>query len=129
MAHPNEELLRNGYAAFEKGDLDTLRGLFADDIVWHSPGKGPLSGDYRGIEDVFGLFGKVLELSGGTFRNEIHDILADDEHGVALVTATGERKGKTLNDKQAHVFHVRDGKVTEFWLQTFDLYTNDEFWS
>ena len=52
MAHPNEELLRNGYAAFEKGDLDTLRGLFADDIVWHSPGKGPLACDYRGIDGM-----------------------------------------------------------------------------
>lgn len=129
MAHPNEELLRNGYAAFEKGDLDTLRGLFADDIVWHSPGRSPLAGDYRGIDEVFGLFGKIFELSGGTFRNELHDILADDEHGVALVSATGERNGKTLNDKQAHVFHIRDGKATEFWLQPGDLYANDEFWS
>jgi len=129
MSHPNEELLRNGYAAFEKGDLDTLRGLFTDDIVWHSPGRSPLAGDYRGIDEVFGLFGKVFELSGGTFRNEIHDILADDEHAVALVSATGERNGKTLNDKQAHVFHVRDGKVTEFWLQPGDLYANDDFWS
>ena len=129
MAHANEELLRNGYAAFEKGDLDTLRGLFTDDIVWHSPGRSPLAGDYRGIDEVFGLFGNVFELSGGTFRNEIHDILADDEHAVALVTATGERGGKTLNDKQAHVFHVRDDKVTEFWLQPGDLYANDEFWS
>jgi ketosteroid isomerase-like protein len=129
MSHANEELLRNGYAAFEKGDLDTLRGMFSDDIVWHSPGRSELAGDYRGIDEVFGLFGKVFELSGGTLRNEIHDVLADDEHGVALLIATGERNGKTLNDKQAHVFHIRDGKVTEFWLHASDLYANDEFWS
>ena len=129
MAHPNEQLLRDGYAAFEKGDLDTLRGLFADDIVWHTPGRSPVSGDARGLDQVFGLFGKVLELSGGTLRNELHDVLANDEHAVALVRARGERNGKTLNDTQAHVFHVRDGRVTEFWLHTSDLYANDEFWS
>ena len=129
MTHPNEELLRNGYAAFEKGDLDTLRGMFSADIVWHSPGRGPLAGDYRGIDQVFGLFGRVVELSGGTFRNDIHDVLADDEHAVALVTAHGQREGKTLEDNQAHVFHVTDGIVTEVWLQPGDLYANDEFWS
>lgn len=25
MAHPNENLVREGFAAFQKGDLDTLR--------------------------------------------------------------------------------------------------------
>jgi uncharacterized protein len=129
MTHPNEELLRNGYAAFEKGDLDTLRDLFSDGIIWHSPGKGPLAGDYAGIDKVFGLFGKVGELSGGTLRNEMHDVLANDEHAVALLTAHAERDGKTLDDKQAHVFHIRDGKVTEVWLHAGDLYANDEFWS
>jgi uncharacterized protein len=129
MAHPNETLLRNGYEAFEKGDLDTLRGLFTDDIVWHSPGKGLLAGEYRGIDQVFGLFGKVMELSGGTYRSDIHDVLANDEHAVALITARGEREGKTLDSLQSHVFHVTDGKVTEVWLEALDLYANDEFWS
>lgn len=129
MTHPNETLLRNGYEAFEKGDLDTLRGLFTDDIVWHSPGKGPLAGDYRGIDQVFGLFAKVVELSGGTYRNDLHDVLANDEHAVALVTARGERAGKTLDSLQSHVFHLTDGKVTEVWLEAGDLYANDEFWS
>jgi hypothetical protein len=129
MTHPNETLLRNGYEAFEKGDLDTLRGIFAEDIVWHSPGKGPLAGEYRGIDQVFGLFAKVAELSGGTLRNDLHDVLANDEHAVALVTVRGERAGVTLADLQSHVFHVSDGKVTEVWLVAEDLYANDAFWS
>jgi uncharacterized protein len=129
MTHRNEQLLRDGYAAFEKGDLDALRGLFTDDITWHSPGRGPLAGEYKGIDQVFGLFGKVVELSGGTFRNELHDVLANDEHAVALVRARGERNGKTLDDTQTHVFHVSDEMVTEVWLESGDQYANDEFWS
>jgi ketosteroid isomerase-like protein len=129
MAHPNETLLRNGYEAFEKGDLDTLRGLFTEDIVWHSPGKGLLAGEYQGIDKVFGLFAKVVELSGGTYRNDLHDVLANDEHAVALITAHAERQGKKLDSLQSHVFHVSDGKVTEVWLEAVDLYANDEFWS
>jgi ketosteroid isomerase-like protein len=129
MAHPNEELVRRGYEAFAKGDLQTLNGLFADDIVWHTPGRNPIAGDHKGKDQVFGLFGKVAELSGGTFGLDIHDVLADDEHAVVLATAHGEREGKSIHDNQVHVFHVSNGKVTEFWGHAGDLYAVDEFWS
>jgi hypothetical protein len=42
--------------------------------------------------------------------------LANDEHGVALTTARAERGDKTWSDNAVLVFHIRDGKVSEFWL-------------
>lgn len=129
MAHPNEDLLRRGYQAFAKGDADTLSGLFADDIVWHVPGRSPLAGEYRGREAVFGLFAKLAEMTGGTFKLDVHDVLAGDEHGVVLAVATAEREGKRLESRTTHVWHLRDGKATEFWSQAEDLYAADEFWS
>jgi ketosteroid isomerase-like protein len=129
MAHPNEALTRKGYKAFGTGDLDTLRELFDPNVVWHLSGRGPLAGDYRGVDEVFGVFAKTAELTGGTFKLEIHDVLANDEHVVALVMARGERGGKSLEDPQAHVLHVRDGKVTEFWGHAWDLYAVDDFLS
>jgi SnoaL-like domain len=41
MAHPSEELVRRGYEAFNRGDVETLRQLFADTTIWHEPGRGP----------------------------------------------------------------------------------------
>lgn len=90
MAHPNEELIRRGYQAFAHWRHGDLNELFADDIVWHTPGRSQLAGTYRGREEVFGTFQKVAELSGGTFKLDIHAILTDDEHTVALTHATGE---------------------------------------
>ncbi len=127
--HPNVDLLRRGYEAFSTGDMDTLSTLFADDIEWHVPGRSPLSGDYKGKEQVFGFFGKVMELSGGTFSLSLHDILANDTHGVVLHTATGSRNGKNLSARNMDVFHLRDGKVTEYWTATPELYEEDEFWA
>jgi ketosteroid isomerase-like protein len=129
MAHPNEDLLRKGFDAFGKGDMDTLRELFADDVVWHFPGKSQLAGDYRGKEEVLGFLGKSFELSGGTLRLEIHDVLANDEHGTVLTHVTGQREGKSLDDNSVQVFHIRDGKVTESWIHPGDLYAGDDFWS
>jgi uncharacterized protein len=129
MAHPNEELMRRGYEAFLGGDLAALSELLSDDIVWHAPGRNPLSGTFRGKDEVLGQLAKVMELSGGTFSLEIHDILADDEHAVVLVRATAERNGKRLDDTSVQVWHVADGKATEQWLHPWDLYAADEFWN
>lgn len=127
--HPNLELLRRGYAAYGAGDLDTVNELFADDIVWHVAGRSPLAGDYRGKEEVFGFFGKLQEMSEGTSRVEVHDSLANDTHGIALVTESATRSGRSHQGRASHIFHFRDGKVAEYWDAQTDQYSADEFWS
>ena len=129
MGHPNEELLRRGYEAFGSGDMATLNELLSDDIIWHVPGKSPVSGDYKGKDQVFQFFGQIVQMTGGSFKNEIHDLLANNEHGTVLVTTTADREGKHLDDRQVHVFHLKDGKTTEFWNHSGDQYALDEFWS
>ncbi len=131
MAHPNEELLRRGYDAFNKGDLDFLRNeVFSEDVIARVPGRSQIAGEYKGIDQVFGLFGKLAELSGGTFKADPHDILANDEHGVALSLTTAEREGKKLDQQRTmEVYHFRGGKIFEFWPMVEDDYENDEFWS
>ena len=127
--HPNLDLMRRGYAAYTSGDLETISQLLSDDVVWHVSGRSPLSGDYSGKEQVFGFFGKLQELSDGTSRVEVHDLLADDDHGVAIVTQSGTRDGRSYEGRVTHVRHLRDGKVTEFWDAYIDQYTADEFWA
>lgn len=129
MAHPNEDLVRKGYDAFSKGDMDTLRELFADDIVWHTPGRSPLSGDFKGIDEVLANFARTAELSGGTFKISLHDVLANDEHAVSLFESSAQREGKSLTSRGILVQHIEGGKVKEGWLHPDDQYAIDEFWS
>ena len=72
------------------------------------------------------MFGKVMEVTEGSFHIDLHAVLADDEHGVALVVTTASRGGRSMEVNQAHVFHLSDGKVTEFWNAVTDQYTEDE---
>lgn len=127
--HPNLEIARSGYEAFAKGDMATLNNVISDDIVWHSGGNNILTGDYSGKEAVFGFFGLLAQETGGTFVNEIHDLLANDDHGVALVNQTATRGGRTLEGRSVHVFHMRDGQMTEFWAFPEDQGLLDDFWS
>ena len=130
MAHPNADLVREGVAAFQRGDLDALqRQYFAEDIRYHVPGRSPVAGDYEGVAQVLGFFGQLFELSGGTLRVELHDVMANDEHAAALLKIRAERAGKQLEDNTVLTFHIRDGKVAEVWSQQTDLYAVDEFWS
>jgi ketosteroid isomerase-like protein len=129
MAHPSEELIRRGYDAFAKADMDTLRELFDPGIVWHFPGQSLLAGDHRGVDAVLGFFGRTMELTAGTFRAELHDVVADDQHTVGLHWPPARASAGPLKDREVLVFHVRDGKIVEVWQYIEDQNTYDEFFS
>jgi len=130
MMQSDEDRVRQANAAFGSGDLGALQSQFlAEDVVWHVPGRGPLAGDYQGIAEVIALFGKISELSGGTARFTLHDVLANGNHMISLATITAERAGKQYQDKLVHVMQVRDGKATEVWTQSSDPAAAAEFWS
>ena len=74
-------------------------------------------------------FARIVEMTGGTFSLELHDVLANDEHAAALITVRGERAGKQLTDNEVLTYHFRDGKISEVWTHPADLYTYDEFFS
>ena len=129
MAHPNEELVRSAFEAFANGDTDTLRQLIDQDAVWHTPGRNQLSGDHRGVDAILGFFAKTMELSSGTFRIDVHDIVANDNHAVALFDARAEREDRTYENRNMLVNHIRNGKLTETWLTSEDQYAADDFFS
>lgn len=130
MTHRNEELTRRAYDAFGQGDVETLSTMMSDQVSWYVPGNNPMSGEYHGKEEVFGFFKRVAEATRGTFRIEIHDVLANDDHAVALVKTYGERNGVSLDGApQAHVIHVEDEQVVSFWNHPYEGSVFDEFWS
>jgi ketosteroid isomerase-like protein len=129
MAHPKEAVMRSGYEAFQRGDLDALRAIFDEDIAWHIGGRSQISGDYRGIDDVFGFFGRIFELSGGTFAVDVLDIVANDDHAFVLVKLRAQRTSRTLDSTEAHVWNMAGGKATGFWGLPKDFYSSEDFWS
>ena len=127
--HPNEALLRSYYEAVARGDLEVMRQAYADDIVLHAPRGSPLAGDFHGKDEVFEFLGTIQERAGGTFRLEVHDVLANDEHGVALLHANAHREDAVLDDNVVHVLHLEDGKITEIWGHWGDKRAYDAFFA
>jgi len=127
--HSNAQTARSAYDAFLSGDMETMGGLMSDDIVWHAPGNNALSGTYSGKEEVFGLFAKIGEMADGPMQMDIHDVLASDEHAVALLTATVSRGGNSADLRAVHIMHVADGQISEFWNFQEDQVATDAFWA
>src|SRR5258708_34211694 len=103
MTQPSVDLGRAASGAFGRGVLSALQNQYmAENIIWHVAGTGPLAGDYQGIAQVRGVLGKISELSGGTVRPELHDVLVSNDHTVALATIPAEPPGKQPHLSRAH---------------------------
>jgi len=123
--HPNVARIGEGYAAFARGDFAVLKDLFAEDLPWYASGRNQLSGNYHGREAVYQFFGKLTELTD-SFDLDLHAVFADDDHGAELVIGTASRGGRRIEFSEAPVFHLRDGKVAEFWDASADAYAFDQ---
>jgi ketosteroid isomerase-like protein len=130
MAHPNEEIVRQGYKAFGEGDMDTLRSLFVPDAVHRAPGDNPLSGEYNGIDDVLAYYGKLFERSNGTFTVELKSVTVEgDDTVVTTHHDRAERGDKTLDQDETLTFTISGGKITRIVENHSDPAAYDAFWS
>jgi ketosteroid isomerase-like protein len=87
--HPNEKLLRDGYEAFNRKDMQTVMGMFSDDITFVVPGRSIQAGTFKGKSEVGRYFSIVGKHTGGTHRLQILDLLADDGRAFLRVRAMG----------------------------------------
>ncbi len=110
--------VRQGYAAFDKGDIQAVLDQFTDDAVWHGRGSTRYGGDHKGKQAILTYLAQIPR-DFEEFKLDIHDVLANNEHLALLVTSRSRRKGRTYEDKGVHVMHVNDeGKTTEIWFAT-----------
>jgi uncharacterized protein len=109
--HPNAAMARQMNDALARGDMQALEGFLADDVIWHEIGR---SEPRRGKAAL-----RAAAPGGGAADYEItgtlHDVVANDEHTIALIDATATRGGKRFTYRTAEIYHIRDGKIAERW--------------
>lgn len=122
--HPNATLAREALEGMSTGDLTGQMEFLADDVVWHEIGSDePIRGKKALIERFAGLS------QHGRITVEVHDVVANDEHAIALVTATATRGDESLTYRTAEITHIRDGKVTERWAFSDDTERINRFFA
>jgi len=109
-AQDNLKVARELQDAFEAMDMARLNALIADDVVWHEIGRAEPRHGKAALQAVTPGSGADYEITGKT-----HDVLASDDHAIALVEATATRGGRTMTYRTAEIYHIRDGQVVERW--------------
>ncbi len=120
--HPNAAMARRAIESLNAGDFEAMSALLADDVVWHEIGRA----EPRRGRAAFAASGGAADY---TITGKVHDVVANDDHTIALVEATATRGGKTLVYRTAEVMHIRDGKVTERWAFSDDTAAIVEFFA
>jgi len=70
-----------------------------------------------------------MELSHGTFRLQVDDVLAKGDRVVVLYPESAQHGGRSWSAPQIHVWTVLNGKATLFREYEGDQQGDDEFWS
>jgi ketosteroid isomerase-like protein len=73
-----------------------------------------VAGMYIGKEEVLSLFGRMMEVYGGTLELEVVDILASDDRGVVLTREQGTTRGEHLEWTGVNLWEFRDAQCARF---------------
>ena len=113
----NISLLKQAYDAYDKGDIQRLLGLFAQDISWELPDiEGiPFSGKRHGVDQVADFF-RVLADSQDTREFKPDQFIGQGDQVVVLGhgTFTVKATGAEYSNDWCHVFRVAGGKIASF---------------
>ena len=118
--HPNAALMRRLFDSFAAGDVAAMEAAFNDDLTWHAPGTNRFSGQFRGRTAAMDRLAQMRE-AGIVTGFDVHDVVANDEHAIALAHLHLEvADGRRYDQPQVAVAHVRDGRIVEFWTMNQD---------
>ena len=113
----NIDVVKQAYENFKSGNIEALLGLMSNDIEWQLPEVDgiPFTGKRSGLEQVgqfFAMVGDsqdVLRFEPGLYIAQGDKVAVQGQYAWR-VKATG----RNYESDFAHVFTVRDGKVTAF---------------
>ena len=127
--HPDVTLVKRGYEAFNSADVSTLTEIIADDAVQTMVGDNLVSGEFKGRDNILGMYGKLAELTNGTYRCDIEQTFTDGNGTVVVVhRQTATREGKSLDNRQALIFRIVGGKVVSLIDASDDIAIDDAFY-
>src|ERR1043165_679464 len=115
----NKAIVRRFYEEIDKGNLDAMYELVAEDYIDHSPPPFPFAPGREGLKQAFKLF---WEATPGYHR--IEDQIAEGDKVVTRLTSFGKHEGdlpgapRTGNDMEMTsitIHRIANGKLAEKW--------------
>jgi len=115
MNQSNTAIIQNVYAAFNRGDAQAVLANVEPNAAWvnYGPASVPYFGNFTGrINDFFQAIGQST--SGGNVAVDRYMEAGNNVITEARWTATVKDTGGRIDAPIAHVFTLRDGKITSW---------------
>jgi ketosteroid isomerase-like protein len=112
----NLQVVKDGYAAFSRGDIPGLLAQLAEDVEWQIPGEGlPLAGTYRGHDGVANFLQKLAS-DWDILEFQPREFVADGDRVLVVGWERAKVKAtnRTVELDWIMSFTVRNGKVAKF---------------
>lgn len=110
-----------GHRNLENRDLEAIEKTFTADIVWHEFGSSRLSGSFTGIAAVMGYWKVYFEAAGPDYRQDILEIMANDDYVTSIVRLSGSKTGTGIDQNAVDIMRMHNGKIAEFWRYYADI--------
>lgn len=124
------EKVRQFYTALAQGDFETVGALLSDDLIWHQPGKGTLSGVYNGKQNVFAHLGRMAQLSNGTFAiDQVDYVTGNGDLVVAAIGFAVSANEHSMEMRGVDLFRFDNDLIKEVWLFSERIDEEDRFWT
>jgi uncharacterized protein len=111
---PSKTVVLRYVEALQRGDLDAVRDSFAEQATWWLAGELPLSGTWRGRDQILDEFlARALQYyDPDTVSIEVTNVVAEGEQ-VALEWITRGRtaSGHDYENLYSAIFVVRDDRI------------------
>lgn len=114
------------FEAYDRHDLEEIRAVMHEDVEWYIPGRHPLSGTKRGIQEVLDFF-RALQKPG--FQAEVLILAANEKYVIDAHRGWAEYKGRSLDLYWVLLYQLVDGKIRRAINFPSDLYASDEFFT
>jgi ketosteroid isomerase-like protein len=109
------------YAALHRGDVPAVLGMLDPQVEWIEAERFPYyNGTWHGPQAVLENLLMPLAKDWENFTATAEDFVVDADRVVALgrYAGTYRRTGRSMSAPFAHLWTVRDGKVTGFLMYT-----------
>src|ERR1017187_7165135 len=114
MSQANVEMIKRGYEAWNRGDLDAVLENFDPNVEWWDRGDWLDVKVRRGHDGLRGGWAEIAE-AFSEFRMEPKEFIDAGDYVVVPIhrVGTGRVSGALIEEDEVHVFRMREGKTVE----------------
>lgn len=108
------ERVRKMYEVLNAGDVKGSSEFLSNDLTFYTP----VLPKPVGKDGLVGTSQRIIDTTD-EYKIDVHDILANEDHVVAVFVVRGRRGDRVLNERGVHVMHLNaDGKIAAVWAVT-----------